>query len=187
MREVEIKAHASRHDDVKAYFDSCLGDGREVHKSDYYFRRPGESIQALRMRCYNGIVEFTTKKTHSGPQGEDNAEYEFRAMHDQSEAALSFFHALGYEDFFIKKKDGWEWFDDGCHIELLNVNSLGWFLEIESLLPFDASDLDAQKARAKIDDLMAKAGIDRADYESRSYREMILESEGGIQSKSHSC
>ena len=92
-----------------------------------------------------------------------------------------FFHALGYEDFFIKKKDGWEWFADDAHVELLSVNKLGYFLEIEILLPFDSSLKEAKDAMRKIESLMEKAHVDKSDYEIRSYREMILESENGIQ------
>ena len=187
MREIEIKAHAEKPDAVRSYFSARLGEGREVRKRDHYFRRPGESVQALRIRENNGIVELTTKKTSSGPCGENNAEYEFRALSDQCDAAVDFFHALGYEDFFEKRKTGWEWMDGRAHVELLSVNSLGWFLEIEILLPFDASEDEAAEAGREISALMAAAGIAESDYESRSYREMILESEGGIQSKSYSC
>lgn len=187
MREVEIKAHAREHEEVKAHFDSLLGSGREVHKHDHYFRRPGEKVQALRLREYNGIIEFTTKKTCSGPEGENNAEYEFRALPDQRKEAVDFFHSLGYEDFFIKNKNGWEWMDGDAHIELLDVNTLGWFLEIEILLPFEADESTVNAARRKIDGIMEAAGIRKEDYEPCSYRDMILESEGGIQSKPHTC
>ena len=181
MREVEIKARAENPEGIKAHFDNLAGEGGEVHKMDHYFRRPGERIQAFRIRCFDGKVELTAKKTSSGPDGENNEEYEFRALPDQSDAATAFFHALGYEDFFIKKKDGWEWMDGDAHVELLSVNDLGWFLEIEILLPFGSSDDEAEEARKRIDAIMKNAGVSRSDYEMKSYREMILGSEYGIQ------
>lgn len=183
MREAEIKARAADPEAVRAVFSSRLGDGRPVHKLDHYFRRPGESIQALRIREHGGALELTAKRTHSGPGGENNEEYEFRALPDQLEAALAFFRILGYEDFFIKKKDGYEWMDGDAHIELLSVNSLGWFLEIEVLLPFEAGDADVAAAHGRITALMEEAGLSSDDFEPRSYREMILEAEGGIQGK----
>ena len=180
MVEVEIKAHAS--EGIKEFFDARYGTGREVHKHDHYFRRPGERIQALRIRSYNGIVELTTKKTGVISGSENNEEYDFRALPDQLDAALLFFRALGYEDFFIKKKDGYEWTVERAHIELLSVNTLGWFLEIEILLPFDSDEEKREEAREEILSIMASAGIGEDDFESRSYRDMILEKEGGIQS-----
>ena len=181
MREIEIKAHVSNPERVKALFVSHLGEGKTVKKRDHYFRRPGESVQALRIRSFDGVIEFTTKKTSSADGSENNEEYEFRAFPDQYDKALQFFHALGYEDFFIKKKDGWEWMDGRAHVELLSVNKLGWFLEIEILLPFDSSDRECEEARNEIEDIIRDAGLSSSDYESRSYREMILESENGIQ------
>ena len=181
MREVEIKAWAENPEGIKAHFDNLAGEGGEVHKMDRYFRRPGEKIQAFRIRCFDGKVELTAKKTSSGPDGENNEEYEFRALPDQSDAATAFFHALGYEDFFIKKKTGYEWMAERAHVELLSVNSLGWFLEIEILLPFESDDDEAEEARLEIVSLLAEVGLREKDYESRSYREMILESENGIQ------
>lgn len=187
MREIEIKAHASDPERVKAFFTSRFGEGRSVHKHDHYFRRPGESIQAFRMREYGGITEFTAMRTRKGPDGEDNEEYEFRSFPDQSDAAIAFFHALGYEDFFIKRKDGWEWMDGSAHIELLSVNTLGFFLEIEVLLPFDSSSDEEKEARKHILSLLDEAGLEKSDIENRSYREMILEAEGGIQGKPYTC
>ena len=181
MKEIEIKAHARKAEDIKKLFDSLYGEGKPVHKYDHYFRRPGASVQALRIREHKGIIELTTKKTSTSEAGEDNEEYEFQAPLAEKDRAIMFFHALGYEYFFIKKKDGWEWFADDAHVELLSVNKLGYFLEIEILLPFDSSLKEAKDAMRKIESLMEKAHVDKSDYEIRSYREMILESENGIQ------
>ena len=71
--------------------------------------------------------------------------------------------------------------DGDAHVELLSVNDLGWFLEIEILLPFGSSDDEAEEARKRIDAIMKNAGVSRSDYEMKSYREMILGSEYGIQ------
>ena len=137
----------------------------------------------MRLRMNNGSLEFAVKRTHSGPEGEDNEEYEFAADPGEYERALEFVHVLGLEDFFIKKKDGWQWMDGDAHIELLSVNTLGWFLEIEVLLPFGSSEGEEARARKAISSIMEECGIAESDYESRAYRDMILEAEGGIQSK----
>ena len=79
MKEIEIKAHARKAEDIKKLFDSLYGEGKPVHKYDHYFRRPGASVQALRIREHKGIIELTTKKTSTSEAGEDNEEYEFQA------------------------------------------------------------------------------------------------------------
>ena len=73
--------------------------------------------------------------------------------------------------------------DGSAHIELLSVNTLGFFLEIEVLLPFDSSSDAEKEARKHILSLLDEAGLEKSDIEYRSYREMILEAESGIQGK----
>ncbi len=171
MREIELKAHAS--ESLKAFFDDRLGEGRPVDKLDRYFRLPGEAVQSFRIRRYNGKMELTCKR-NSWAGNENNEEYEFLAFPEEYEKAAAFFHALGHEDFFLKHKIGWEWNDGDAHIELLSVNDIGTFLEIEILLPFDASEDECSSAAARIRKIMADAGILDEDIERRSYREMIL-------------
>ena len=173
MREIEMKARIGDADKTAAFLTSRFGSPHPVHKLDHYFRRPGENIQALRIRRNGDLLEFTAKRTSSVDGREDNEEFEFRALPSELDAAVSFFHVLGYEDFFIKKKDGWEWFDGEAHIELLSVNDLGWFLEIEILLPFSSQKSDALRAEEHILSLMRDAGVGSGGIERRSYREMI--------------
>ena len=45
----------------------------------------------------------------------------------------------------------------------------------------ESDDDEAEEARLEIVSLLAEVGLREKDYESRSYREMILESENGIQ------
>ena len=172
MREIELKAHASA--SVKERIDSLFGAGKEVHKLDHYLRWPGVEIQAMRIRSYKGIIEMTCKKTMRDALGENNSEYEFQAPSGQLDDTVRFFHALGLEDFFIKKKDGWEWHSGRAHIELLEVNDLGFFIEIEILLPFDADPEEIEDARVHIHRILNECGVGEDSIETRSYREMIL-------------
>ena len=57
---------------------------------------------------------------------------------------------------------------------MLEVNDLGFFLEIEILLPFDAPEYDVAAAGKGIRAILSKCGADEAAIESRSYRDMIL-------------
>ena len=173
MREIESKARVSDPGRVKAILDTLYGEGREVHKRDHYFHLPGEVIQSLRIREYDGKIEITTKHNFRDANGENNEEYEFLAEPGQYDKAVSFFHALGHEDYFVKEKDGWEWHDGDAHIELLAVNDLGYFIEIEILIPFD-SDADlADESGRRIHFLLSSLGLEGC-IERRAYRDMIL-------------
>ena len=103
MKEIEIKAHASL--SLKTEIDRLTGDkGESVEKDDLYFRRPGEEIQALRIRVNNGRMEFTAKKQRNIKLSEDNLEYEVSLSIDERENAISFFKCLGFEEYFRKHK-----------------------------------------------------------------------------------
>ena len=141
MKEIEIKAHASL--SLKTEIDRLTGDkGESVEKDDLYFRRPGEEIQALRIRVNNGRMEFTAKKQRNIKLSEDNLEFEVSLSVSERDNAIGFFKCLGFEEYFRKHKRGYSWVHDGIHIELLEVNDLGSFLEMEALLPFSARCAD---------------------------------------------
>ena len=181
MREIELKAHVRDLERTLSCFRSYLGEGKEVHKKDTYLRRPGEKIQSMRIRKFPERLEVTTKQNSRKEGLEDNSEYEFSVPLEEYDKAILFFNALGHEYFFTKEKDGYEWQDGDAHIELLEVNDLGWFLEIEVLLPFTSSDDDAGRAREEILALFGKAGIENCDIEEKAYRDMILGGDHGVQ------
>lgn len=182
MKEIEIKAHASM--ELKEDIDALTGtSGSPVDKDDLYFRRPGEEIQALRIRVNNGKLEFTAKRQSYGELSEENLEFEVSLSVSERDNAIGFFKCLGFEEYFRKHKRGYSWVHDGIHIELLEVNDLGSFLEMEALLPFSAGEVEVRDAQRKLYDLIDRFSL-RGNIERTSYREMIL---NGIQSKSHTC
>ena len=174
MREIESKARVADPGRVKAILDSLYGEGREVHKRDHYFHLPGSLLQSLRIREYGGRIELTTKHRSRDANGENNEEFEFFAASGEYDRAVAFFHALGHEDYFVKTKDGWEWHADDAHIELLSVNDLGYFAEIEILIPFDADERVADECGKKVLSLLSSLGLSEC-VERRAYRDMILE------------
>lgn len=185
MREVELKAHAGNYLEVKKRLDSLYGEGRSVNKSDLYFHLPGSVHQALRVRNNKGVLEFTAKRMKKDAKSEDNEEYEVVLDINQEAAAYGFFECLGYEKYFRKNKSGWEWNVDSVHVELLevsgfrygeknNVKELGYFLEMEILVPFH-EEIDLQEKQKTLYDLLKRLGFCDNDVENRSYRSMILE------------
>lgn len=174
MKEVEVKAHVENVEETRERICSFCGEEKSVNKVDQYFRRKGEVKQALRVRDNNGRGEVTTKFTTKTNGIENNSEYEFHFDYKEIEIVKSFFRALGYEDYFKKVKSGYEWNYDGIHIELFEVNDLGYFLEMEIILPFSSTDEDVMDAEKKLKNYLNKFKVDPVLIESRSYREMIL-------------
>ncbi len=185
MREVELKAHVKDYASLKEKIDSLYGKGRDVSKSDLYFHLPGSVHQALRVRNNRGVLEFTAKKMANDGKSEDNREYEVLVDIKEEENAYAFFECLGYEKYFRKNKAGWEWNVDDIHVELLEVSGfrygeekavreLGYFLEMEILIPFKV-DIDLFEKQNSLYDLLKRLGFTDNDVEMRSYRSMILE------------
>ncbi len=185
MREVELKAHVKDYLQVKNKLESLYGKGTDVSKSDLYFRLPGSVHQALRVRNNRGVLEFTAKKMRNDSKSEDNEEYEVLVDIKQEGNAYAFFECLGYEKYFRKNKAGWEWTVDDIHVELLEVSGfrygeekavkeLGYFLEMEILIPFKEK-VDLFEKQNSLYDLLKRLGFCDNDVEMRSYRSMILE------------
>ena len=147
---------------------------RILKKPAVYRVLPGSLLQSLRIREHGGKLELTTKHSSRDANGENNEEFEFLADPVEYDRAVAFFHALGHEDYFVKTKDGWEWQADDAHIELLSVNDLGYFAEIEILIPFDADERVADECGKKVLSLLSSLGLAEC-VERRAYRDMILE------------
>ncbi len=138
------------------------------------------------MRRNNGVLEFTAKETSNDSRSEDNREYEFSADFSQFDNAFLFFRALGYEPYFRKNKNGWEWSVGEVHVELLEVSgfrygcekeerSFGYFLEMEILIPFKETNIDKEEEQNKLLNLLYRFGLKTQDIEMKSYRTMIME------------
>ncbi len=185
MREVELKARVVDYLSLKEKIEALYGEGKTVNKSDQYFHLPGNKHQALRMRNNKGVLEFTAKKTSNDSLSEDNMEYEFFASIEEYDRAFNFFVCLGYEPYFRKNKTGWEWSVGDIHVELLEVsgksnlkpqeeNTIGYFLEMEILIPFNQKNIDLRDDMNQLHNLLYRFGLKDDDIVMASYRSMIL-------------
>lgn len=186
--EIEIKAHVQDEEKLRGKIGSLFGEGRSVNKSDLYFHRKGEKHQAFRIRRSNGVLEFTAKNTRADSLSEENDEFEFFAPVTEEEKAGAFFECLGYEPYFRKSKTGFDWdlVQGDIHVELLEVSgfrygedtgvrNLGYFLEMEILIPFkEASGDTLREKQNKLHKVLHELGLREEDIEMKSYRSMIL-------------
>lgn len=148
--EVELKAHVQHPLSVKDSLESLDGISSCIyeHKADTYLCMPGgESLFRIRLEeqgplptAMTGSLVFTYKEKDSSKGIEVNKEWEFLSEPSQAQAALEFFLSLGYTIHTIKTKKGYLYTYTAVEnlppmtIELVEVNTLGWFLELEFIV-----------------------------------------------------
>jgi adenylate cyclase class 2 len=182
MIEVELKAHLAGPEAAEARVASFAAFAGSFEKFDAYWHGPdwrlSRGTKGFRVRTEDAttVVTFKTKRCEGGV--EINREREFTAS---DPAALDeFFLRLGCEPFYTKRKRGkrFELSAPGSArpitIEILELEGLGWFIEIEALLETEAPEAVAL-AQGEIRGILARAGVDEAQIESRYYSELLME------------
>ncbi|MGI6433226.1 MAG: CYTH domain-containing protein [Sphaerochaetaceae bacterium] len=149
------------------------------HKSnlqtdDWYLCRNNDPSDTIRIRI-QGTQTTVTRKEKKGFPIEINKEIEIIIKQGQQQTALDFFASLGYQLTIQKRKKGWQWKEGDLIIEVVEVSSLGWFLEIELLvLPEKASKIEGQKT---LDQMRKRLGVFHLPLESRYYIHLLQEAE----------
>ncbi len=184
--EVEVKAHVDDPLTLQNRIESLHGISDRVceEKDDIYYSVPGEKA-LFRMRKEvagpsfehgKGIVIFTRKHKAIEEGIELNQEIEFAAELSQFESAHAFFLSLGYEEYVRKTKRGYS-YEYNCepelvplHIELVHVASLGWFLEMEFVLP---SKEQIPLARNLLRSVLKDLGVSDTAIEDRYYMDLL--------------
>ncbi len=180
--EVEIKAHISDPRAVQVTVEGLEGisEASPIDKDDWYFSPRGEPA-LFRLRREAGRVLFTRKRKRMEGNIETNEEFEFEADESQFDRACAFVASLGYEVTAKKSKRGlsyslaWGEGLGGLTIELCEVSSLGWFVELEFVLEERALVEDAKRALVKA---LALLEIDSSQVEGKPYLELLSQSTG---------
>lgn len=181
MIEVELKAHLKDPAATEARVASFAAFVCKFDKFDAYWHGPdwrlSRGTKGFRVRSEDGttVVTFKTKRSDGGI--EINREREFTVS--DPEALEEFFHRLGCEPFFTKRKRGSryevgvEGRDRPITIEILELEGLGPFIEIEALLD-NESPAEVALAQGEIKGVLARAGVGEGQIESRFYSELLL-------------
>jgi predicted adenylyl cyclase CyaB len=182
MIEVELKAHLADVTATEAKVASFASFVCGFEKGDAYWHGPDWRIyrgtKGFRVRTESGrtTVTFKTKRCEGGV--EINREREFDAS--DPGALDEFFLRLGCEPFYRKRKTGKRYelrAEGSAHpitIEVLELEGLGPFIEIEALLDDEAPEAVAL-AQGEIKGILARAGVDPSAIESRYYSELLME------------
>ena len=176
MIEVELKAHLRDRTATLAAVASFAEAVGGVDKHDAYWHGPdwrsdrGERGFRVRREGDASVVTFKSKRTEGGI--EVNHEREF-AVSDEA-AFAEFALRLGCEAFYGKRKTGVAFTASRATIEIIDVEGLGDFIEVEILL----DDEDPEKivqAKAELLGLLERAGVGESDIEPRFYSELLME------------
>ena len=171
--EVEIKAHA--YPELKDVLDNfCKTTGKAVDKDDIYFAFPGDSSPKFRIRSCGDELLITAKNNHRENGVECNEEIEFSHSAKDKEIMIKMANMLGYVEFIRKHKTGYEWHYNDVHIELLNVKTLGWYLEMEIMSDTDDKEKNLDKILL-LYSILNSFGLSACDVESKSYQQMLKE------------
>ncbi len=170
--EVELKAWVEDWDSLETRLRARCEFIREFQKSDRYFRSPvgTEQDTSFRLRRDNAGVAVTFKEKRPRNGVEYNREREFGI--GDAEAFLELVERIGCVEYASKIKTGLEFRSDGMTVELVRVDGLGSFLEIEIIE--DTSDAAVhEEAALKIRAFLGRTGISEDRIEERSYVSLL--------------
>ena len=175
MIEVELKAHIEDVAAVEQRVASFSKLLRRVDKHDSYWHASGweanRGARGFRLRSEGTayVVTFKTKRIENDM--EVNREREFEIS--DPDAFREFVLRVGCEPYYTKRKTGIAYEYNGMTLEILKVERLGNFLEIERLMDTDEPNAVAA-TRKELLSALALAGVPESAIERRTYSEMIL-------------
>jgi adenylate cyclase, class 2 len=195
--EIELKAHVK--DDLQSIeaLKRLLFEKAEylcaLEKEDIYYFPSSPSnvpLSGVRLRgesktLPDGTVKkaiyvtYKTKEVRDGIEVNDEKEFEVYTAQYRPAIVLEFLKMLGLEPGFSKRKKGWAFSKDGINAELLEVEKLGWFLEMEIVLDDMEGDTTKEttvkEKKKQLMEFLSELGIEEDAIESRYYSEMLRE------------
>ena len=190
--EIELKAHVKDIDALQSVLcvkAECVGT---FEKEDTYWvshllapdnprQLPQLRVRREKRSLPGGSVVSATMATYKNKVMRDgievNDELEFEVS--QGTEFESFLKNIGFQpDIISKQKRGWTFSHDEISAELVEVDGLGWFIELEIIVnglgPETLEETLTDK-REKLLTFLDELGLAREAIESRYYTEMLME------------
>jgi adenylate cyclase, class 2 len=190
--EIELKAHIKDSEALKRLLYKKAEYLCAFEKEDtYYFPLDSSDIprSGIRLRGESktfpdgtmkkmAYVTYKTKEVRDGI--EVNNEKEFEVCSSQYSPVIVFDEFLkmtGLAPGYSKHKKGWAFSKGGINAELLEVEKLGWFLEMEIVVndvEMDAvKDNMIEENKKQLLEFLSDLGIEKDAIERRYYSEML--------------
>jgi len=185
--EIELKAHIDNHEALK----NILGEKAEYlssfKKEDRYYFLPehsdrfpsGVRVRREKRTFPDGMekstsnVTYKRKEVREGIEVNDEREFEVRTAEEFEE----FLGRLGFKPGDAKKKRGWAFCRNGINAELVEVEGLGWFVELEIIADGSYTATPTEGAfteeRNRLLVFLDSLGVSKEAIESRFYSQML--------------
>ena len=180
MYEIEIKAWDKSPAETEKLTASFANYEGFFDKSDVYYKQKVPPKQSVRLRLEKSFVDgkepeeknwVTYKQKERRDDGlEVNREIEFEVS--DGGAFLTMLEGLGFALSLKKHKKTKSYHYKEFHIELVEVEGLGNFVEIETLQE-DEKPETVQKMQGALYEVLEKCGISKDAVESRYYSELL--------------
>jgi len=194
--EIELKAHIGDSEALRLLLLEKAQYLCSFEKEDtYYFPAANSNIpkSGVRLRSESRTfpdgtekkavyVTYKTKELRDGIEVNDENEFEIRSSQNSAIQVFDgFLGMMGLMPGYSKRKRGWLFSKEGINTELLEVEKLGWFLELEIIV--NDGDVEAsgkgeiliQEKKKQLMDFLSDLGIEKEAIESRYYSEMLKE------------
>ena len=171
--ETEMKAWVDDWEAVERYLRGHCVFERRFRKEDRYFSL-GKRLFRIRADGRKAYVTFKEKSVRDGT--EFNMEREFGV--DDADAFGDLAAWLGCRESFAKAKEGLHFVHGDLTVELVHVEELGDFLEVEYVHDDNDADRHADAA-SRIRTFLAEAGIDERRIEAQPYMKLLREVRSG--------
>jgi len=196
VTEIELKAHIRDSGTIKLLLSKKADYLGSFEKNDTYWlsaeidcqgknpRVPCLPHSGLRVRSERRVncdgkeesatlATFKIKELRDGIEINNEHEFEVHPSknHDISDFE-EFLTRLGLKPGLTKRKHGWAFSYEGINAELLEVDGLGWFIELEIIKDNNREETFTE-GKKKLLDFLDSLGIEREAIESRFYSEML--------------
>ncbi len=177
MREIELKAKVIDPEAVAARLAEFMSLDGEFEKQDEYWAielptlTSGTRLFRLRLRKDSGRNLVTFKEKTYRADMEVNEEIEFGVDDEKSFRAI--LERMGAKLLYEKRKKGSRWRGEGgLQAELVHVDGLGDFLEVELLFE-ECTAPCVEETRNKLLRVVELCGLSGEDLESRPYSQLL--------------
>jgi len=199
--EIELKTHVKNSEALRLLLQNKAQCLCSFEKEDtYYFSVVNSDIpkSGVRLRSENKIfpdgtekttvyVTYKTKEVRDGIEINDEKEFEvYSSQNSTIKVFNEFLKMMGLKPGYSKRKRGWAFSREEINAELLEVEKLGWFLEMEIVVNdidvSEESNVIIEEKRKKLLGFLSELGIEKDAIESRYYSEMLKELAGPVPS-----
>ena len=196
VTEIELKAHVRDSGGLRRRLTEIAEYLGSFEKNDAYWfsdednnsgtQRKGRGFppSTLRVRAESRVLSdgreesatyatFKTKEVRDGIEINDEREFEVRPSpgHDGKDFE-EFLRRIGFKPGAAKRKRGWTFSRHGITAELLEVDTLGWFIELEIVTDKNREEILVE-GKKRLLDFLDTLGIGKENIESRFYSELL--------------